>query len=87
MFTKWIVHALIPYCVCFSCNFFLSRFFEKNLEIRLQGGRYKWEGHLQVRLNGGDWGAICSDYWTLREAMVACNQLSEYGKAKQALMV
>ncbi|BFY99027.1 hypothetical protein BsWGS_02067 [Bradybaena similaris] len=58
----------------------------QKLEIRLRGGRYDWEGHLQIRVNEGTWGTVCSDQWTLTEAMVACNQLKDYGKAKQALL-
>uniref|UniRef100_A0A0B6Z7H0 protein-lysine 6-oxidase n=1 Tax=Arion vulgaris TaxID=1028688 RepID=A0A0B6Z7H0_9EUPU len=58
----------------------------ENIEVRLNGGRYNFEGHVQVRINGGKWGTICSDHWTLREAMVTCNQLGEHGKAKQALL-
>ncbi|XP_059173830.1 mucin-2-like [Physella acuta] len=56
------------------------------LEVRIKGGRYKWEGHLQVRANEGPWGAVCSDHWTLRETMVACNQLAEFGQAKMAVL-
>ncbi|CAG5122350.1 unnamed protein product [Candidula unifasciata] len=57
----------------------------QNFEIRLKGGRYKWEGHLQIRINKGSWGTVCSDHWTLTEAMVACNQLRDIGQAKQTL--
>ncbi|KAI8789972.1 galectin-3-binding protein, partial [Biomphalaria glabrata] len=57
-----------------------------NLELRLQGGRYKWEGHLQVRIKDEPWMTICADFWTLREAMVACHQLKDFGKGKQALL-
>ena len=53
----------------------------------MAGGRYPWEGRLEVREGpNGEWGVICSEDWTLREAMVACRQMrGDHGK--QALKV
>jgi len=62
---------------------------EKGFEVKMVGGRYPWEGHLKIRESGGQWGAICSDEWTLKEAIVACRETGGelYGLAKTALKV
>lgn len=47
--------------------------------IRLTGGRTRLEGRVELLLPAGggvrDWGLICGDGWTSREAMVVCRQL------------
>lgn len=52
-------------------------------KIRLVGGRneYKgYEGRVEVKI-GKNWGSICSDSWSMLEAMVVCKQLGlGYGK-------
>ncbi|GIX75534.1 lysyl oxidase homolog 2A [Caerostris extrusa] len=54
----------------------------KNLEVRLMGGRYPNEGRVEVRANGGQWGLICGDGWSLLEANVICQQVKKgYGSA------
>ena len=45
------------------------------LEVRLAGGRTEEEGRVEVRLGGQDWGGLCGDGWTVREALVVCRQL------------
>uniref|UniRef100_A0AAR2LM45 Lysyl oxidase homolog n=1 Tax=Pygocentrus nattereri TaxID=42514 RepID=A0AAR2LM45_PYGNA len=51
--------------------------FEK--AIRLTGGRTQLEGRVELLAPNasllGQWGLICGDGWTSREAMVACRQL------------
>uniref|UniRef100_A0A8C1GDB8 Lysyl oxidase homolog n=1 Tax=Cyprinus carpio TaxID=7962 RepID=A0A8C1GDB8_CYPCA len=51
--------------------------FEKS--IRLTGGRTRLEGRVELLLSTGsgvrDWGLVCGDGWTSREAMVVCRQL------------
>ncbi|XP_036424497.1 lysyl oxidase homolog 3A isoform X1 [Colossoma macropomum] len=51
--------------------------FEKT--IRLTGGRTQLEGRVELLAPNasvlGQWGLICGDGWTSREAMVACRQL------------
>uniref|UniRef100_A0A671K8Z2 Lysyl oxidase homolog n=1 Tax=Sinocyclocheilus anshuiensis TaxID=1608454 RepID=A0A671K8Z2_9TELE len=51
--------------------------FEKS--IRLTGGRTQLEGRVELLLSTGsgvrDWGLVCGDGWTSREAMVVCRQL------------
>ena len=61
----------------------------QGFEVKMVGGRYPWEGHLKIRESGGQWGAICSDEWTLKEAIVACRETGGelYGLAKTALKV
>ncbi|XP_055952486.1 lysyl oxidase homolog 2A-like [Argiope bruennichi] len=55
---------------------------EKNIEVRLVGGRYPTEGRVEVKIGKGDWGLICGDGWSLLEANVICQQLNKgYGNA------
>uniref|UniRef100_A0AAR2L431 Lysyl oxidase homolog n=1 Tax=Pygocentrus nattereri TaxID=42514 RepID=A0AAR2L431_PYGNA len=46
--------------------------FEK--AMRIVGGRTDYEGRVEVQV-GSQWGTLCSDGWSTREAMVACGQL------------
>ena len=55
-----------------------------SLEVRLAGGRTPSEGRLELRVDGGPWGAACGDGWGLREAVVTCRQLG-LGYAAAAL--
>ncbi|XP_062856471.1 lysyl oxidase homolog 3A [Trichomycterus rosablanca] len=47
--------------------------------IRLTGGRTNLEGRVEIQATNGsalkEWGLICGDDWTSREAMVVCRQL------------
>ncbi|KAL7863118.1 hypothetical protein SRHO_G00121020 [Serrasalmus rhombeus] len=44
------------------------------LSMRIVGGRTDYEGRVEVQV-GSQWGTLCSDGWSTREAMVACGQL------------
>ena len=44
------------------------------IELRLVGGSTNNEGRLEMRYNG-EWGTICDDDWSNRNAKVACRQL------------
>lgn len=59
-------------------------------QIRLTGGRTRLEGRVELLHSGGsgvrDWGLICGDGWTSREAMVVCRQLG-LGHASSGLRV
>ncbi|XP_018798905.1 PREDICTED: lysyl oxidase homolog 2B [Bactrocera latifrons] len=54
------------------------------MDLRLRGGRRANEGRVEVRIDSGRWGTICSDGWSLLEANVVCRQLS-LGFARDAL--
>ncbi|KAJ8339763.1 hypothetical protein SKAU_G00343960 [Synaphobranchus kaupii] len=53
----------------------------KQGSVRLQGGRSKLEGTVEVYLNGA-WGAICSDGWGGEDAAVVCRQLGQGYKGR-----
>ncbi len=44
--------------------------------LRLQGGRSKLDGTVEVYLNGV-WGTICGNGWDDRDAAVLCRQLGQ----------
>lgn len=50
--------------------------------LRLVGGRSKNEGTVLI-YHWSRWGAICDDYWDIRDANVVCNELGFAG-AKEA---
>ncbi|XP_016132943.1 lysyl oxidase homolog 3A isoform X3 [Sinocyclocheilus grahami] len=62
--------------------------FEKS--IRLTGGRTQLEGRVELLLSTGsgvrNWGLVCGDGWTSREAMVVCRQLG-LGHASSGLRI
>ncbi|XP_046372100.2 lysyl oxidase homolog 2-like [Haliotis rufescens] len=59
---------------------------EPGLLMRMVGGRYDWEGRIEVKEEHSEWGAICGEKWSIKEAMVACREIGQtYGK--QALQV
>ena len=53
----------------------------KKGDIRLVGGRYLWEGRVEIFLSG-DWGTISHDGASHTNAVIACRQLgyNTYGK-------
>ncbi|XP_036372933.1 neurotrypsin isoform X1 [Megalops cyprinoides] len=53
----------------------------KQGSVRLQGGRSKLEGTVEVYLNGA-WGAICSNSWGDEDAAVVCRQLGQGYKGR-----
>ena len=59
----------------------------QKVQIRLSGGRSKLDGRIEILPPGqSDWGVICGDYWTIKEAMVACRHFG-VGYAQQASKV
>lgn len=55
-------------------------------EVRITGGKRVGEGQVQVRLqSSSSWNFLCSDGWSLTEAMVTCRQLGlGYGQFASA---
>ncbi|XP_046513022.1 neurotrypsin isoform X2 [Equus quagga] len=53
--------------------------------IRLMDGENKKEGRVEVFING-QWGTICDDGWTDKDAAVICRQLGYKGPAKARTM-
>ncbi|XP_078069940.1 neurotrypsin isoform X5 [Mustelus asterias] len=49
--------------------------------IRLMDGENKKEGRVEIFING-QWGTICDDGWTDKDAAVVCRQLGYKGPAK-----
>lgn len=46
----------------------------KEGDIRLSGGRSKYEGNVEI-FHSGLWGFICDDEWELEDAQIVCKQL------------
>ncbi|XP_011290630.1 uncharacterized protein LOC101896627 isoform X2 [Musca domestica] len=53
------------------------------IEYRLEGGRSKNEGRLEIFYRG-EWGTVCDDDFSQKEAQVVCNSLGYYDKAQVA---
>nr|XP_044998478.1 neurotrypsin isoform X2 [Jaculus jaculus] len=53
--------------------------------IRLMDGENKKEGRVEVSVNG-QWGTICDDGWTDKDAVVVCRQLGYKGPARARSM-
>lgn len=86
----WIIAAIAAAPSAAACFCPLRSNFLGYAQIRLSGGRTRYEGRLEVlssHPNGTQrWGLICGETWSTREAMVACRQLG-LGYANQGVQV
>ena len=69
-----------------TSNIYIQLFLQR-VQIKLSGGRTDLDGRLEVLPPGqDDWGVICGDNWSLKEAIVACRHFDK-GYAMQAAKV
>lgn len=51
---------------------------ENEYPARLKGGANDYEGRVEIYYSN-QWGSICDDHWTMKEAMVVCHSLGGSG--------
>lgn len=74
---SFVSYCVPPFCVCCIIKHLLfSRLLSNPGSVRLQGGRSKLDGRVEVYL-GGAWGSVCSDDWGDVDAAVVCRQLGK----------
>lgn len=75
-YKKWIVFYKVSHTSTLVCCFGFSNTFKSYLgfPIRLMDGENKKEGRVELFING-QWGTICDDGWTDKDATVICRQL------------
>lgn len=79
------IYSWLSYIVICYINEIIL-FHPQKIETRLAGSRSN-RGRLEVRLKGREeWGVVCGDHWTIKEAMVVCRDMNA-GYGQQAIKV
>ena len=54
--------------------------------MRLVDGSASNEGRVEI-CEGGKWGTICDDIWTIKDAIVLCRQMGYNGSCKDFIII
>lgn len=79
---KSILLIYLPYIIAYfglfssHCLLLHPSVFSTSGSVRLQGGRSKLDGRVEVYL-GGVWGSVCGSEWEDEDAAVVCKQLGK----------